>query len=160
MLYLQRLTKKTNKMNEEEFELDGFIPYQLAVAANLVSQEFGKNYQLSHGLNRAEWRIICHLSELDKDEAISVRDLEQRVHLEKSKVSRAVTRLESRGLVKKQQRPSNARLLDISLTEQGQATFRELVPIANRYQALLIERLEPDDKAQLAALLKKVSARL
>ncbi len=143
-------------MSGSDFSLEVFLPYRLAVAATRVSEEFAKSYQTTHGLNRAEWRIISHLSELNDDQALSVRDLEARIHLEKSKVSRAVTRLEGKGLVKKTPREDDARLLEISLTPQGAEVFQDLVPIANEYQAMLMEKLSAEERERLMSALVKL----
>lgn len=132
----------------EEFSLDGFLPYRLAVAAERVSRDFSRRYRASHGLSRAEWRIICHLARAG--EGLSVRDLEVEANLEKSKTSRGVSKLEARGWVTKSQHDSDARLVSISLTAEGREVFEELAPVAREFQTALEERLT---KAELKAVL-------
>ena len=82
-----------------QFDLDNFLPYQLAVLASRVSADFAKIYRTKYDIGVAEWRIIAHLSQTSS--AISVRDLCVKVELEKSKVSRAATRLAKLGYVDK-----------------------------------------------------------
>ena len=143
-------------MTGYSFHLDAFLPYILAVVSTDVSHAFAKKYRTSHGITRAEWRIICHLSQLAKNESISVRDLEQRVHLEKSKVSRTVSRMEKQGLLRKNPDPDDARLLQIQLTDEGQKTFAELVPVAHDFENALASRLTAEENKQLRSILAKL----
>lgn len=142
-----------------DFDLDTFLPYQLAVVASDVSAAFSVNYKASHGLSRAEWRIICHLAG-SAEKPLSVRDLETCAHLEKSKVSRAVSNLEARGLVEKRVDEHDKRLISVTLSEKGNAVFTELVPIANRFDANLRETLTQEENAILTTCLEKISNKI
>lgn len=118
-----------------QFDLETFLPYKLAISAEKISQAFSQHYFAAYGINRAEWRILCHLA--CSEEALSIRDLEKRAHLEKSKVSRAVTRLENIGLVTKSTHHSDTRLLSILLTEKGLHVFENIEKIAVQFQEAL-----------------------
>ena len=131
----------------DDFELDGFLPYRLAVCAERVSREFSRHYRASHGMSRAEWRIVCHLARAGG--GLSVRDLEREANLEKSKTSRGVSRLVERGWAEKSTHERDARLLSISLTRKGRKVFRALAPMARDYQNALEVKLT---KAELSAL--------
>lgn len=144
-------------MKDVTFDLETFLPYRLSVASAEVSQRFANHYRESHDLDRAEWRIICHLSQYADEESVSVRELEKRAHLEKSKVSRAVKRLEGRGYVRKMPNKGDARLIEISLTPEGEQLFKELVPLANTFQASLVEKLTQAEAEQLINTLKKLA---
>ena len=75
---------------------------------------------------------------------VSVRDIEERVHLEKSKVSRAASRLVAAGHVDKRTDPRDRRLVALSLTEQGQTLMARLVPLALDFQRDIEQLLGPD----------------
>lgn len=139
----------------DDFDLQSFIPYALAVTAETVSRDFATIYSASHGLSRAEWRILCHLARAK--EGLSVRDLEHHVHLERSKTSRAVTRMEEKGLVQKRPHDTDARLIAIALTDQGQDIYTALVPLAQAYQQSLLDRLTPEEAATIKTLLAKLT---
>ena len=63
--------------------------------------------------------------------------------MEKSKVSRAASRLEAAGYVRKDVPPTDRRLVRLSLTPKGQALMRDLIPVAMAYQAELETLLGP-----------------
>jgi DNA-binding MarR family transcriptional regulator len=125
----------------EPFILDDFLPYQLSVAAGRVSQEFARHYEEMFGISRAEWRVVAHLSQVT---AVSVREIHARVDMDKSKVSRAATRLEEAGYITKRINGTDRRLVELALTQKGQQMVAQLTPIAQRYQAELINRLGHD----------------
>ena len=120
------------------FDLDKFLPYRLAVAASQVSREFEALYRKKFGISNAEWRILAHLSQTEK---VSVRDIHERVDMEKSKVSRAATRLEQAGLVEKLTNRGDRRLVSLSLTSAGRALVSKIIPMALAFQERLIQKL-------------------
>jgi DNA-binding MarR family transcriptional regulator len=132
-----------------EFDLDGFLPYRLTVVAERLSASLARRYREKAAISVADWRILVHLSQA---EAVSVRDIERQVNLEKSKVSRAVTRLEGKGWVARAVSAADRRLLELSLTPKGQALMAELLPLAAGYQAELVAALGEDWAPVLAAL--------
>jgi len=123
------------------FILEDFLPYQLAVVAERVSREFARHYQESFGLSRAEWRVVAHLSQ---ESAVSVREIAARAKLDKSKVSRAVARLEAQGHVAKAGSSADRRLVVLTLTGKGEEMIRALTPIAEQYQAEVLRDLASD----------------
>lgn len=131
------------------FALDGFLPYQLAVVARRVSQEYAARYQEKFGISIPEWRVVAHLSQ---EGAVSVREIHRRVDMDKSKVSRAAARLEERGFIAKRAHPSDKRLVELTLTERGQAMIDELTPIAEAYETEVMRLLGPQGPAFRAAL--------
>lgn len=120
------------------FDLDRFIPYRLAVAAQKTSEALARQYRDRFGISIPEWRVLAHLAAAGD---VSVRDIERRVAMEKSKVSRAASRLEEAGYVIKREAESDRRLVSLTLTGKGKALMRELLPLAEAYQREIEDRL-------------------
>ena len=137
------------------FELDGFLPYRLSVAATQISRRFAALYGAEAGLSIPEWRVLAHL---DRSGAVSVRDIHLRVHLDKSVVSRAATRLEEAGLLRKSEHRTDRRLIVLELTPSGQALMRRLGRIARDFQAQLAQELGDDGPALERALSRLIAA--
>ena len=133
------------------FDLSAFLPYQLAVASSRVSKAFADRYRAEFGLTIPEWRVLAHLAQLDQ---VSVREIQARVDMDKSKVSRAAARLEAAGLIEKRENPEDRRLLDMRLTEKGQDLIARIVPIADAYQAEVLAKLAAEAPAFRVALLR------
>lgn len=121
-----------------EFDLYSFTPYRLAVAAEKLSERLARQYRDRFGISIPEWRVLVHLAQSDD---VSVRDIEARVAMEKSKVSRAASRLEASGLIAKTRHEGDKRLVKLRLTANGRAMMAELLVLANAFQAELVAEL-------------------
>jgi DNA-binding MarR family transcriptional regulator len=139
------------------FDLTDFLPYQLAVAASRMSRAYERRYSAVSGLSVPEWRVLAHLSQSGE---VSVREIESRVDMEKSKVSRAASRLEAQGLLAKLVNPDDRRLVSLSLTPEGRALMTRLTPIALQFQAEIRALLGEDGKAFEKGLMKLMKAKL
>jgi len=133
------------------FDLHAFLPYRLAAAAQRVSRDFERRYRDDFGLTIPEWRVLAHLHAA-QGAPVSVRDIEARVAMEKSQVSRAATRLDGAGLIAKTLQDGDRRLVALTLTPQGQALMARLIPVALAFQAQLLDRLGPAAPGLAAAL--------
>lgn len=143
-------------MSSGGFDLETFLPYRLAVVASRVSAEFAGIYGPRHGLSTAEWRVMAHLA--NAAGPVSVREVFARVAMDKSKVSRAASRLELAGLIAKAEDARDRRLVALTLTERGRAVMADLVPLARDFEARLMARLAPEDRAALARILRAITA--
>jgi DNA-binding MarR family transcriptional regulator len=123
-----------------DFDLMGFTPYRLAVAAQTLSEQLARHYRTDFGISIPEWRVLVHLAHSGD---VSVRDIEIRVAMEKSKVSRAASRLETAGYIVKRVNDSDRRLVQLALTPKGRALMAELLPVALAFQAEISARLGP-----------------
>jgi DNA-binding MarR family transcriptional regulator len=85
------------------------------------------------------------------DEApLSQQALADRLHLEKSTVSRLIKDLEQRGWVTRERDQEDTRMLQLRLSEVGQAAAAELAHhLTERHQRLLAA-LKPDEQEALA----------
>ncbi len=128
-----------------EFDLQRFLPYRLTVAAERLSAGLARRYREEFGISVADWRVLVHLADAGE---VSIRDLERRVHLEKSKASRAAARLAQIGYITKVPNPEDRRLVRLALSDRGRALMAELLPLAADFQA----RLEELIGERLAAL--------
>lgn len=121
-----------------DFDLNTFLPYRLNAAASRISRAFADRYRTEFGISIPEWRVLVHLHSAGD---VSVRDIEARVDMEKSKVSRAATRLEASGLITKAVNDADRRLLVLRLTPKGQELVARLIPVAVQFQTEILNQL-------------------
>lgn len=133
----------------DDFDLNAFLPYQLSVLAARVSNGFSELYRQKFGITIPEWRVVAHLSQAG---AVSVREIHQRVDMDKSKVSRAASRLETAGYVSKRINGTDRRLVELELTPKGRKMIDELTPIAREYEAQVLAGLGDQNQGFRAAL--------
>ncbi|MCT4331414.1 MarR family winged helix-turn-helix transcriptional regulator [Paracoccus sp. YLB-12] len=137
------------------FHLDEFLPYRLSVAASQISRRFAARYAKEAGLTIPEWRVLAHL---DHSGAVSVRDIHARVNLDKSMVSRAASRLEKAGFLRKSGHDTDRRLIVMELTPAGRDLMARLGQVATGFQAELLSELG-EDAAALDRALRQLASR-
>ena len=141
--------------NMNDFDLEDFLPYQLATLAERTSRAFEREYRARFGISVAEWRVVAHLSQ---SPSVSVRDIQKKVAMEKSRVSRAAARLETAGYVSRRADPGDGRLIALELTEAGRDLVRTMSPIAHAFEQTLMDAAGADGAAFRRALRALISA--
>lgn len=124
-----------------DFNLEDFLPYQIAVLNTRISHDFSVIYKEMYGISRAEWRVVAHLAHAC---SVSVREIHKRADMDKSKVSRAAARLETEGYIRKRASAKDKRLLELSLTEKGREMMAVLEPLALEFEQEFLEKLDKD----------------
>lgn len=138
-----------------DFNLDDFLPYQVSELSRRVSAGFARHYRERYGISVAEWRVVAHLSQ---QAAVSVREIHERVGMDKPKVSRAASRLEENGYITKQVNEADRRLVELSLTPKGEQMIEVMAPIAAAYQRELDAALGEEADAFRAQVAKLTAA--
>ncbi|WP_235439093.1 MarR family winged helix-turn-helix transcriptional regulator [Candidatus Rhodobacter oscarellae] len=132
----------------------------MAVAAERLSRELASIYRREFGITVAEWRVLAHLNQSG---SVSVREIHERVDMDKPKVSRAATRLESSGYITKTTNPADARLLILELTTKGRGLVAKIIPLAQQYEQQIVtelcDRAEPLRGALKALIDPDIAAR-
>jgi DNA-binding MarR family transcriptional regulator len=137
-------------------ELDAFLPYRLYHLADLVSRAFAKIYKDHFGLTRPEWRVLAGLGE---HSTMTATALGEQSAMHKTKVSRAVAELERRRWLTRMPDTVDRRIEHLTLTTTGREAYREMVPLAKRFEANMLERLTPAERAALNAGLAALEAK-
>ncbi|MFP4274441.1 MAG: MarR family winged helix-turn-helix transcriptional regulator [Paracoccaceae bacterium] len=142
-------------MNEKDgFELQDFLPYLLNQAAEEASLAFQQVYKRRYGMLRTEWRVLFHLGIYGR---LSAGEIGARAKIHKTKVSRAVARLEARRFLSRQRDPADRRREVLELTPQGRSAYRDLREVARDYDARLAARFAPEEEALLRRMLHRLA---
>ena len=136
-------------------ELDRFLPYLVNKLAARLSDELAAVYQKRFGITIAEWRLVAHLAE---HKNVSIREIFVRVAMDKSKVSRAASRLELSGFVIKTINPADRRLIELQLTAKGRKLFEKIEPLALAYEREALSPLSAQDAETFRGLIYKLLA--
>lgn len=138
------------------FDLEGFLPYLLNQAAEAASLEFQQVYKDRYGMLRNEWRVLFHLGQFGE---MTASEISARAGLHKTKISRAVAKLESRRFLLRRRDAQDRRVERLELAPAGRAAFDDLRRVAERYDGALIEALPPEDAARLREMLRVLARR-
>lgn len=139
---------------KDDFDLQDFLPYLLNQAAEASSLAFQQVYRNRYGMLRTEWRVLFHLGIYGK---MTAREIGQRSNMHKTKISRAVAKLEERRFLTRERDASDRRQEGLELTVAGQAAYRELREVAIAYDGELAETFTKDEERILRSALHKLA---
>ena len=143
-----------------EYQLAGFLPYQLSITSNAVSDLIAERYRKRFALKVPEWRVMAVLGDAGlKGESLTQRDLTAATLMDKVAVNRACKVLEERGLIGRVANEHDGRSHLLALTGEGEAIHREVMPLAKATERELCDGLDPEEEAQLRAMLKRLRNR-
>jgi DNA-binding MarR family transcriptional regulator len=117
-----------------------------------VSQLYADRFDLT----RAEWRVLAALG---ANRTMSAKDIGPYSTLDKMQVSRAVARLEERGLVRREEDASDRRAKILSLTPAGRAMHQKIVPLVRAREDYLLGEMTPEERALFERAMASVLAR-
>ncbi|MEM7054557.1 MAG: MarR family transcriptional regulator [Pseudomonadota bacterium] len=134
-------------------ELEQFLPYRLSVLSNRVSQGIARTYQERFGLSVTEWRVIALIGRFP---GLSASEVAQRSAMDKVAISRAVRNLLDQKRIEREASADDRRTRHLSLSDSGQAIYREIVPAALEYERRLISALDRAEQRQFELLLDRL----
>ena len=138
-----------------KLDLAAFVPYQLSIASNAVSDRIARQYQARFGLKIPEWRLMAVLGQ---NAALTQRDLVAATLMDKVTVSRATTALVERGLIERAPSESDGRSHLLALSEAGLSLYAEIAPAALAMESQILEGLGQDERRLLSNLLARLRA--
>jgi len=131
-------------------KLEDFLPYQLNIAASLVSQALSRIYVERYGIGVPEWRVLVTLGQFG---VMTGKAVGAHSHMHKTKVSRAVAHLEKSKLIQRRSNKSDLRESLLSLTAEGRAIYEDLAPGARDFADHLLDAIAPADRPAFARAL-------
>ncbi|WP_170475727.1 MarR family winged helix-turn-helix transcriptional regulator [Ruegeria conchae] len=143
-----------NNDEKDEFDLRNFLPFLLNQAAEESSLEFQRVYKNRYGMLRTEWRVLFHLGNYGE---MTAKEIGLRAKIHKTKVSRAVRKLEQRRYLKRTRDENDRRVERLTLTTSGQSVYRELRGIARDYDAKLAAHFTTGEAALLRMMLRRLA---
>ncbi len=141
-------------MPKSGLKLTEFMPYQLSITSNAVSDLIARSYRGRFGLKIPEWRLMAVLGER---ESATQRDLVSATAMDKVSVNRASKALVERGLIGRAPNAADGRSHHLALTATGRELYDQIVPLAVSIETELEHALGAQDTEILVSILKKLS---
>jgi DNA-binding MarR family transcriptional regulator len=121
--------------------LEQFLTYRLHVLNKLAERGIGERYQDKLGVTLPEARVIASVGSFGP---FSIMELARHANLDKSQASRAAEALIKQGLVL------------VSLTPEGRALYRKVMPIARKWNGDMFDCLDEQEKLAFGQALDKI----
>ncbi|MDE2270866.1 MAG: MarR family transcriptional regulator [Xanthomonadaceae bacterium] len=136
-------------------ELEKFVPYQLSIVSNTVSQAIADEYQQRFDLGTTEWRVMAVLARFDS-EGLSARAVARLTAMDKVAISRALARLVAKGWVIRRIHHGDKRRSVLRLSAAGWRVHDVIAPLARRREQAFLAILSDQERRTLARILGKL----
>jgi DNA-binding MarR family transcriptional regulator len=141
----------------QKLKLAEFLPYQLSVTSNAVSDLIARAYRGRFALKIPEWRLMAVLGERA---SATQRELVAATAMDKVTVNRASKALEDRGLIGRAPNAADGRSHHLALTDTGRELYEQIVPLALSVEAELEQILGSGEAKVLEKMLAQLRARV
>ena len=135
------------KTGHKVLTLERFLPYRLSILSNKVSAIVAETYRDKFALSIVEWRIMAVLGEYP---GVSADQVSTKTQIEKSILSRAISKLLQRNLIKRDFDSNDRRRSILALTRTGLSVYDEIVPVSFKYQRELLKCFSGREQQQLS----------
>ena len=143
-------------MPADKLTLAEFLPYQLSITSNAVSDLIARSYHGRFGLKIPEWRVMAVLGERA---SATQRELVAATAMDKVTVNRASKALVDRGLLGRAPNETDGRSHHLALTAVGRELYDQIVPLALSVEGELETVLSADEARVLADILERLRAK-
>ena len=144
-------------MSRSKLTLSEFLPYQLSITSNAVSDLIARAYRGRFALKIPEWRLMAVLGEVA---SATQRELVEATAMDKVTVNRASKALEDRGLIGRAPNAADGRSHHLALTNTGRELYEQIVPLALSVEAELEKILGGGEAKALEKMLAQLRARV
>ena len=127
--------------------------WRVSFVANFFTGPIYADLMDRFDLSRPGFVILFSLSHQD---ALVARDVGLVTGLPKNSISRAVTELETKGLIARVTGTRDKRAKPLSLTPQGRTLLQEVVPLFTGRQAAMLAPLDPVERQEFDRLIGKI----
>lgn len=127
---------------------------------SILPAALGDQLQRDSSLSFTEYYVLAGLSDAP-DRSMRMSKLALFANAELSRLSHMVSRLEKRGLVRRQPDPDDGRFTQAVLTDEGFEHLAAAAPAhVGRVRELLFDALTPDEVAALGTITAKINDQL
>lgn len=138
-------------------KLEDLLTYRLHVVKKLTDKVIHDAFIECTGLSLSEARVILCVGSYGQ---LSVSELGQKSNLDRSQASRAADGMVRRGLLAKTSNESDARGVEIRLTEAGGEVYKRALSVSQQRNAAFLALLEPSQASALMRALEILTASL
>ncbi len=130
------------------------VSYRLARTSSLMSRGAALRYKREFDVSLGEWRALALLG---AEEPQSLMQLARAAGLDKAQMSRVVSSLIERGLVRREVSPEGGRAVALTLSPAGGKTYSGLIAAAAERDRAFRAALAPSELAALETALDKLA---
>lgn len=142
-----------SKSDRPRSTLEAHLGYWLRLVSNEVSHTFERALQ-KRSISVAEW---VAMNQLAVGTGLTPAKLAATMGMTRGAISKVLDKLDSKKLISRSTSPLDSRVQLLSLTQQARRILPQLTSIADGNDMYFFAALDPDEKAALRKLLRKLA---
>ena len=142
--------------SHKTFQLQDSIGYLMKRAFSAMADCVHGKFA-SQGCSFQQWLVLMHLRE---GRALTVADLSREMRHDSGAMTRVIDQLETRGWIDRRRTSEDRRVVELSLTPEGEAIAESLMPLLVNTLNVMLDDFSRDEVQQLQSLLRRLTARL
>ncbi len=152
--------KKKNKMSLEKLKNTDATKIPPGKLISMISKE--SHLYFNHKLEPLgiSANLMHILFEVKNQKEINQEKIAKACSINKGAVTRSITKLKDKNLIKRETDENNRRQNIITLTEKGEKTYKECVKILYQYEKDLFNELNKEEKEIFQKILKNTAIRI
>ncbi|MEL6367952.1 MAG: MarR family transcriptional regulator [Pseudomonadota bacterium] len=143
--------------NRPTLALEDFLPYRLSILSNTVSGTIASAYDRRFNLSIPEWRVMAVVA---RSPGLSAAQVAARTLMDKVAVSRAVAKLLKQERITREFADQDKRRSILNLSPAGREVYEQVVPMALKIEAELLEGFTGEEIDTLNLLVDRMLARM
>ncbi len=143
--------------NRPTLALEDFLPYRLSILSNTVSGTIASAYDRRFNLSIPEWRVMAVVA---RSPGLSAAQVAARTLMDKVAVSRAVAKLLKQERITREFADQDKRRSILNLSPAGREVYEQVVPMALKIEAELLEGFTSEEIDTLNLLVDRMLARM
>lgn len=133
--------------------VEQFLTYRLHALHSALNRQAIEILGRVSGLGLPEWRVVALLG---TGATLTARKIGQTSAIDKGLLSRTLAALEQRGLIVTARDARDRRLVKVTLTAKGQATYDKTIPHMQARQRALMKALNKSEQTAVFAIFDKL----
>jgi len=138
---------------DKPLNLETFLPYRLSITSNKISAIIADTYKDKFAISITEWRIMAILG---SNPGSSADEVSAKTQIEKSILSRAISKLLQRNLIEREFDEEDRRRSILTLSNTGTSVYNEIVPISYDYEQRFLACFSDQEQDQFRQLLDRL----
>ncbi|MBO9669343.1 MAG: MarR family transcriptional regulator [Sphingobium sp.] len=135
-----------------------FPTFRIGLLAKIMDRATIRSLSQQTNLSYAQWRVLARLALMAQGGTVS--EVASLAWVDRAEVSRAVSALETLGLVGRRDNPADRRASILSLTAAGERVYRDVLHKRRAFHERLLADLSAEERGTLDNLLARIGQRL
>ena len=148
---------ESERTSRPTLALEDFLPYRLSILSNTVSGTIASAYDRRFNLTIPEWRVMAVIA---RSPGLSAAQVAARTLMDKVAVSRAVAKLLKQERITREFADKDKRRSILNLSDNGREVYEQVVPMALKMEADLLEGFSEQEIETLNLLVDRMLARM